>query len=312
LGRRLTKISIIGAGNVGASTAQRLVEKGRADIVLLDIVEGLPQGKALDILESAALLDFDTRISGSNDYADTAGSDVVVITSGIARKPGMSREELLGINMKIVAEVTQRVVRYSPEAVIIVATNPVDAMTYLARRAGNLPRERVIGLSGALDGARLAAFVAAELGISVSSVTPAVMGEHGKNMVVLPRLTTVNGVPLTALLSPEVIANLVSRTVNGGAEIVGLLKTGSAFYAPSAALARMADAVTGDRQRIIYSSVCLEGEYGLRDTVLCVPVILGQRGVEKIVAVELLPQEAAQLAASAQAVRELIQSMNLK
>jgi len=312
LGRRTPKISIIGAGNVGAGTAQRLVEKGRADIVLLDIIEGLPQGKALDIAESAPLLDFDTSITGSNDYAATAGSDVVVITSGVARKPGMSREELLGINMKIVAEVTRSVVRHSPEAILIVATNPVDAMTYLCRHTANLPRERVIGLSGALDGARLAAFIAAEMGVSVSSVNSAVMGEHGKNMVVLPRLTTVNGVPLTSLLSPEIIDKLTARTVNGGAEIVAFLKTGSAFYAPSAALARMADSVIGDRKRLIYSSVCLEGEYGLRDTVLCVPALLGHQGVEKIYQYELLPAEAAQLAASAGAVQELIRSMKLQ
>lgn len=233
------KISIIGAGNVGASCAQRIAERGYADIVLVDIVPGLAQGKALDISQSAPIVNFDTSISGTNRYEETAGSDLVIITSGFSRKPGMTRDELVQANMKIVAEVTRSVVSYSPNCIIIMVVNPVDAMTYLAIKTSNLPRNRVVGLSGVLDGARFSSFIAAELKISPASVSACILGEHGKNMLVIPRLTTVKGKPITELLPKETIDKLVGRTIMGGDEIVALLKTGSAFYTPSAAVAQI-------------------------------------------------------------------------
>ncbi|MCJ7764227.1 MAG: malate dehydrogenase, partial [Dehalococcoidales bacterium] len=236
------KISVVGAGNVGSSLAQRLAEKGYDDVVLLDIIDGLPQGKALDILQSLPITGCDAGITGTNDYKDTAGSDVVVITSGTTRKPGMTRDELLKTNTGIITEVTQNIVRYSPGCTIVIVTNPVDAMTYLALKVSGFSPSRVVGLSGALDSARLSSFIAAELKVSVSEVSSLVMGEHGQNMVVIPRLATVKGTPITELLPRETIERLVERTVNGGAEIVGLLKTGSAFYAPAAAAACMVEA----------------------------------------------------------------------
>ena len=303
------KISIIGAGNVGATCAQRIAERGYADVVMVDIVPGLPQGKALDILESAPILSTDLRISGSNDYQPTAGSDIVIITSGLARKPGMSRDELLLANMKIVTEVTRNVAACSPDCIIIVATNPVDAMTHLAIEVSQFPPSRVLGLSGVLDTARLRSFIAAELNVSVADVAACILGEHGKSMVVVPRLCTVGGIPITKLLPVETVDRLKARTVNGGAEIVDLLKTGSAFYAPSAAIVQMAEAVILDKKQILPCAAYLQGEYGIKDTVICVPVKLGKSGIEQIIELELSGEEKAQLAKSAEAVQGLMQVM---
>jgi malate dehydrogenase len=305
------KISIIGAGNVGASTAQRLAERGIADIVLLDIIEGLPQGKALDIMESAPVMGFSSVVSGTNDYADTAVSDAVIITSGITRKPGMTRDELLKTNARIITEVTQNVSRYSPDSTIVIVTNPVDAMTYLALKVSGFPKNRVMGLSGVLDSARLSSFIAAELKAPASDVSSLVLGEHGQNMVVIPRLTTVKGKPLTGLLTPETIGRLVERTVNGGAEIVSLLRTGSAFYAPSAAAACMAEAIIMDKKEVLPCAAYLNGEYGIKDVVIGVPVVLGRGGIEKIIELELTGEEKAALKSSADAVRKLIESIKL-
>lgn len=306
------KISIIGAGNVGASCAQRIVEQGYADIVLVDIIPGLPQGKALDILESAPVLGFDSHLIGTNSYQETANSDVVIITSGLGRKPGMTRDELLLANRKIVAEATRNVVNYSPDCIIIMVTNPVDAMTYLAIKTSRFPTKRVFGLSGVLDTARLRSFIAAELKVSVADVFACVLGEHGTNMVIIPRLCTVGGVPITEILPQEIIKRLIVRTVKGGAEIIDLLKTGSAFYAPSAAVARMVEAIILDKKQILPCAVYLQGEYGIRDTVIGVPVKLGKAGIEEIIELELTSGERAQLASSARAVQELVKAMSLK
>ena len=307
----LNKVSIIGAGNVGAACAQRIAERGYADIVLVDIIEGLPQGKALDILESAPILNFDSKLIGTNSYQETADSDVVVITSGLSRKPGMTRDELLLANMNIITGVTQQVANRSPNCIIIMVANPVDAMTHLAIHASQFPRNRVFGLSGILDSARLRSFIAAELNVSVADVSACVLGEHGKNMVVIPRLATVNGVPITETLPPETIDKLVERTINGGAEIISLLKTGSAFYAPSAAVAHMVEAVVLDKKEILPCATYLDGEYGIRDTVITVPVKLGKNGIEQIIELELTREEKAALASSAKAVREIVSTMKL-
>ena len=306
------KISIIGAGNVGATCAQRIVERGYADIVLMDIVDGLPQGKALDILESAPIVNFDSNLTGTNSYEETANSDVVVITSGSGRKPGMTREELLLTNMNIVSDVTRNIVNYSPDCIIIMVTNPVDAMTYLALHTSRFPRNRVFGLSGALDAARLSSFIAAEVKSPVGKVSACVLGEHGQNMVVIPRLSTVNGKPITSILPQETIDRLVERTIGGRAEIVKLLKTGSAFYAPSAAIAQMADAIISDEKKILPCATYLEGEYGISKIVIGVPVKLGKGGIEQVIELELTDEEKAQLASSAEAVRELVKAMKLE
>lgn len=305
------RVSIIGAGNVGASLAQRLVEKGYADIVLLDIVDGLPQGKALDILESAPVLGFNSSIIGTNDYRDTADSDVVVVTSGISRKPGMSRDELLEINVKIVSGVTQNIARYSPNCSIIMVTNPVDAMTYMALKISGFAPNRVVGLSGVLDSARLSSFIAAELKVPATEVSSLVLGEHGQNMVVIPRLAKVNGKPITELLPQEAVDRLVERTIKGGAEIVGLLKTGSAFYAPSAAAARMVGAIILDSKETLPCAAYLQGEYGLKDIVIGVPVKLGKNGIEEIIELGLTSEEKAALKSSAEAVRRLVDSIQI-
>lgn len=307
----INKISIIGAGNVGALCAQRIADKGYADIVLVDIIEGLPQGKALDILESAPILRADTRIIGTNSYQETANSDVVIITSGVPRKPGMTRDELLLTNMSIITEVTRNVVNYSPNCIIIMVTNPLDAMTYLAIHISHFPRNRVFGLSGVLDTTRFRSFIAAELNISVEDVFACVLGQHGSAMVVIPRLSTVYGIPITKLLPQKTIDKLVGRTIKGGAEIVGLLKTGSAFYAPSAAITQMVDAIILDKKKILPCATYLEGEYGIKDTVITVPVKLGRNGIEQVIELELTAEEKAALASSAEAVRELINIMKL-
>ena len=300
------KISIVGAGNVGASCAQRLAERDYADIVLLDIIDGLPQGKALDILESAPILNFNSRLIGTNSYSETANSNVVIITSGSPRKPGMTRDELLRTNMGIITEVTRNIVNHSPNCIIIMVTNPVEAMTYLALHISQFSRNRVLGLSGVLDGARLGSFIAAELNVPVESISACVLGQHGENMVIIPRLSTVNGTPITELLPQETIDKLVQRTIGGGAEIVGLLKTGSAFYAPSAAVAQMVGAIILNKEEILPCATCLDGEYGIKDTVITVPVKLGRNGIEQLIELELTEEEKAALVKSAEAVRQLI------
>ncbi len=306
-----SKVSIIGAGNVGATCVQRIAERGYADIVLVDIIEGLPQGKALDILESAPILNFNSRLTGTNSYQETANSDVVVITSGVSRKPGMTREELLQTNMNIVTEVTRNIVSHSPNCIIIMVTNPLDAMTYLALRTSRFPKNRVMGLSGVLDTARLRSFIAAELNVSVEDVFACILGQHGEKMVILPRLCTVCGVPITKLLPQETINRLLERTLKAGAEIVGLLKTGSAFFAPSASVAQMVEAIILDKKQILPCATYLDGEYGIKDTVISIPVKLGKSGIEQIIELELTAEEKSALVNSAQAVQELVKTMKL-
>ncbi len=275
----------------------------------MDIIDGLPQGKALDILESAPILNFNSHLIGTTGYQETANSDVVIITSGIGRKPGMTRDELLLTNMNIVTEVTGNVVSHSPDCIIIMVTNPVDAMTYLVLHLSKFPPNRVFGLSGVLDAARFSSFIATELNVSVEDVSACVLGEHGKNMVIIPRLSTVKGTPITELLPQETIDKMVGRTIKGGAEIVELLKTGSAFYAPSAAVLQMVDAIILDEKKILPCAAYLDGEYGIKDTVIGVPVKLGRNGIEQIIELELTPEEKSALTNSAKAVRELVKIM---
>jgi malate dehydrogenase len=304
--RARAKVTVIGAGNVGATTAQRIAEAGLADVVLVDIVEGLPQGKALDLAQAAPVVGHDCRVTGTNDYADTAGSDIVVVTSGLARQPGMSRDDLQAKNAGIVRSVVQQAAAHSPDAILIVVTNPLDVMCHVALQASGFPRERVLGMAGVLDSARFRAFVAQELGVSVTSTHAFVLGGHGDTMVPLPRYSTVAGVPLTELLPAERIEALVERTRNGGAEVVGLLKTGSAFYAPAASVAQMVDAILGDRKTILPCAVLLQGEYGVEGLFVGVPVKLGRGGVEEIVEIDLTEDEQAAFRRSAEAVRELV------
>jgi malate dehydrogenase len=304
-----SKVSIIGAGNVGATCVQRIAERGYADVVLVDIIEGLPQGKSLDMLESMPILGCGRHIIGTNSYQETANSDVVVITSGVPRKPGMTREELLQINMNIVTEVTRNVVGHSPDCILIMVTNPLDAMTYLALRTSQFPKNRVMGLSGVLDTARFRSFIAAELNVSVEDVFACILGQHGEKMVILPRLCTVGGVSITKLLPQEIINRLVERTLKAGAEIVSLLKSGSAFYAPSAGVAQMVEAIILDKKQILPCATYLNGEYGIKDTIISVPVKLGKDGIEQIVELELTTEEKSALANSAQVVQELVKTM---
>jgi malate dehydrogenase len=306
-----SKVSIIGAGNVGATCAFRIAEKGYADIVLLDIIEGLHQGKGLDMLQATPIIDSDVKIMGTNDYEETANSDIVVITPGVSRKPGMSRDDLVLTNMKIVQEVTEKVVQYSPDCIIIVVTNPLDAMTQLALHISKFPRNRVFGQSGILDSARFRTFIAQELNVSVKDVSACVLGGHGDTMVPITRLCTVGGVPITELLPKEKINSLVERTVKGGTEIVSLLKTGSAFYAPAAAAVQMVDAIILDKKEVLPCAAYLEGEYSINGVVVGVPVKLGKNGIEQIIELELTPEEDVALKKSADAVRELVQVMNL-
>ncbi len=303
MGRR--KISVIGAGNVGGTTAQRLAERDLGDIVLLDINEGRAQGKALDIMESAPIERFDARVTGTANYDDTAGSHLVVISSGVPRKPGMSRDDLLRINAEIVQAVVREVAKRSPQAILLIVANPLDAMTYVAFRESGFPKERVMGMAGALDAARLRAFIAMDLGMSVANVHALVLGGHGDTMVPLMRYTTVNGIPVDQLMPADRLEALVKRTREGGAEIVNLLKTGSAYYAPSAAAVEMAEAVLTDRHAVIPSAVYCTGEYGIHGLFVGVPARLGARGVESIVQVDLSASERSGLERSAAAVREL-------
>lgn len=307
----MTKITIVGAGFVGATTVQRMAEKELGDLVLVDIIEGMPQGKALDLMESAPIVGFDTKVLGSNDYKDMQGSDVVVITAGIARKPGMSRDDLVKINSNIVSDVCQNVKKYAPDAVLIVVTNPLDLMTYVALKVTRFHHNRVFGMSGILDSGRFATFVAMELDCSARNVDAMVLGGHGDSMVPLPRHTTVSGVPITELIDNATIDRLVERTVNGGAEIVGLLKTGSAFYAPSAAITSMVESVVRDQNRILPACAYLEGEYGHQGIYLGVPVKLGHCGVEEIIQLKLSPEEQAMLDRSAEAVKQGVSKLEL-
>ncbi|HZX61228.1 MAG TPA: malate dehydrogenase [Candidatus Methylomirabilis sp.] len=303
------KVTVVGAGNVGASVAQYTVERELADVVLVDIVEGLPQGKALDLLEAGPIHRYDCRLVGSNEYNPTADSDIVVITAGLARKPGMTRDDLLFKNAEIVGAVVNQVAPRSPNAILIVVSNPLDAMAQLTWKRSRFPQERVVGMAGILDAARFRTFVAQELAVSVENVSAFVLGGHGDTMVPLPRYCTVGGIPITELLSKERITAIVQRTRDGGAEIVNLLKSGGAYYAPGAAVTEMIEAILKDKKKILPCSAYLKGEYGVNGLFVGVPVKLGRRGIEQIVEVSLTPEEQAAFDKSAAAVRELVEKL---
>ena len=305
------KVTVVGAGNVGAMAAQRIVERELADVVVVDIIEGIPQGKALDMMESAPVERFDARIRGSNGYDETEGSDVVVITAGLARKPGMTRDDLVNKNTEIVSGVVREIVKRSPDTILIVVSNPLDAMCEVARRVSGFPRERVFGMAGILDSARMRWFIAEALGVSVENTHAFVLGGHGDTMVPLPRYSTVAGIPITELMPREKVDAIVQRTRDGGAEIVNYYKTGSAYYAPSSSVVEMVDAVLKDKKKILPCAAYLQGEYGMQDVYLGVPVKLGRRGVEEIVEIRLLDEEKAALAKSADAVRELFRILKV-
>jgi len=305
------KVTVVGAGNVGASVAQYTVERELADVVLVDIVEGLPQGKALDLLQTGPIHRYDARLSGSNEYNPTAGSDIVVITAGLARKPGMTRDDLLFKNAEIVGAVVDQVAPRSPKAILIVVSNPLDAMTYLTWKRSGFPKERVVGMAGILDSARFRTFIAMELEVSVENVSAFVLGGHGDTMVPLPRYSTVAGIPITELLRKERIAAIVQRTRDGGAEIVNLLKTGGAFYAPGAAVTEMIEAILKDKKKILPCCAHLNGEYGVKGLFVGVPVKLGRGGIEQIIEISLTPEEQTALDKSAAAVRELVEKLKL-
>lgn len=304
-------VAVIGGGNVGASTALYVAESGAADVVLVDIVEGMPQGKALDLLEAGPVRGYDGTITGTNDYAAIRGAHIVIVTAGFPRKPGMSRVDLLKANADIVRPAAENIRRHAPDAFVIVVTNPLDVMAYLAWKTTGFERRRVMGMAGVLDATRFRAFVAAELDVSMRDVQCLVLGGHGDSMVPLPRYTTVSGVPITELLAPEVIGRLVKRTAQGGAEIVALLKTGSAFYAPAASAAQMADAILFDRKRVLPAAVLLTGEYGMQDVFCGVPIKLGAAGVEQIIELPLKPEELTALQASGSEVRQGIRDLGL-
>lgn len=299
------KITVVGAGNVGATAAQRLAEKDAYDVVLVDIIEGVPQGKGLDITQAGPVCGYSTRVVGTNGYEETAGSSIAVITSGVPRKPGMSRDDLLATNAKIVKSVVSELVSRSPEIILILVTNPLDAMVHVARRVSGLPKSKVIGMAGVLDTARMRAFISEELNVPGPDVQAMVLGGHGDTMVPLPRYTTVRGKPVSEMIPKDKLDAIVKRTQDGGAEIVGLLKTGSAFYAPSASAVEMVEAIMKDQKRVLPCAVLCEGEYGLKDVVIGVPVKLGRGGAEQVVEYELTAGERAQLEKSAGAVREL-------
>ena len=305
------KVTIVGSGNVGATAAHWIVDKELADVVLIDIIEGVPQGKALDLLQSGPVEGFDSHLVGTNDYQDSADSDIVVITAGLPRKPGMSRDDLLMKNYEIVKGVTEQVVKYSPRSILIVVSNPLDAMVQTAYRVSGFPKNRVIGMAGILDSARFRTFIARELSVSVENVHAFVLGGHGDTMVPMPRYSTVAGIPITELMPQERIDALVDRTANGGAEIVGLLKTGSAYYAPSAAVTEMVEAIFKDKRKILPCAAFLEGEYGVDGLFVGVPVKLGRNGIEEIVQIDLRPEEDAALKKSAAAVKELVEIINV-
>jgi len=306
------KVTVVGAGNVGASCAVQLAHKGLADVVVVDVLEGIPQGKALDILESTPIVHTDVNVVGSNDYAATAGSDIVVFTAGFPRKPGMSRDDLLWANYDIAKATVEQAVKQSPDAVLIMVANPLDAMCHVALTVSGFPRQRVVGMAGVLDTARFRAFLAQELGVSVEDVTTLVLGGHGDTMVPMVRYTSVGCIPITELLSADAIEAMVKRTRNGGAEIVKYLKTGSAFYAPAAAVVQMAESILYDRKRVLPCSAYLEGEYGISGLFVGVPVKLGSGGIEKIYELKLTDDELAALKKSAAAVKELVDVMQPK
>ena len=309
MGRK--KITVVGAGNVGATTTHWLVSKELGDVVLVDIIEGMPQGKALDLAQAGPVEGYDSRLIGTNGYKETANSDVVVITSGIARKPGMSRDDLLNTNAGIVASVTEEIVKHSPNCIIIVVSNPLDAMTQVAWKKSGFPKNRVLGMAGVLDSARMRCFLAEALNVSVENVTAFVLGGHGDTMVPLPRYSTCAGIPITELLPKETVEQIVTRTANGGAEIVSLLKTGSAYYAPSSAAVEMVEAIVKDKKKILPCAVLLEGEYGINNLFVGVPVKIGSGGVEEIIQINLTTEERAALQKSAGSVQELVDKLNL-
>ncbi len=304
------KVTVVGAGNVGATCAQRLIEKNVCDVVLIDILEGIPQGKALDLMEARPVELHDRKITGTNNYAETKDSDIVVITAGIARKPGMSRDDLLKTNAQIVGGVTTEVVKYSPNSIIIVVSNPLDVMTHLAYLKSKFPPDRVFGMAGVLDSARMRFFIAEALNVSAEDVQAMVLGGHGDQMVPMPRFSTVSGIPITELLPPQKINEINERTKNGGIEIVNYLKTGSAFYAPASSTATMVEAIIQDRKRIFPVAAYVSGEYGLRDVFVGVPVKLGMKGIEKIIELKLAPEELEALHRSAEAVKQNVAKLS--
>ncbi len=306
----MSKVVVIGAGNVGATAAQYIVDRKLADVVLIDIVEGLPQGKALDLLQAGSPSNHDCSIIGTNDYADTKDADIVVMTAGIARKPGMSRDDLLKTNANIVQSAIKEAHKYSPNAIFLIVTNPLDVMTHLALKTTKLPMNRVLGMAGVLDSARFETFIAMELKVSVKDVRALVLGGHGDLMVPVTSLASVSGIPLLNLIKPDVLSNLIKRTQDGGAEIVSLLKTGSAFYAPGASVAFMVESILRDQNRLMTASVCPGGEYGLKDLFIGLPCVLGRSGVKKIVELDLTTQEMGDLNKSAAAIKESINKMN--
>ena len=306
-----SKISVIGAGFVGSTLVQRLAERDYADVVMFDIVPNMPQGKALDILQAGPILGYDSMVTGTNDYADTTNSDIVVITSGFPRKPGMSRDDLVKKNQEVITQVTQEVVRSSPNSIIIMVTNPLDAMAQLAYHISGFPRERIIGMAGVLDTARFRTFIAQELNVSVRDVQAYVLGGHGDTMVPLARMCTVAGIPISQLIPTERIEQIVQRTRDGGAEIVKLLGTGSAYFAPSASVLQMVDSILLDKKMIMPCAVYLQGEYGIRDLFVGVPAKLGAGGMEQVIEVELDEKEQALLQKSADAVKELVEVMGI-
>jgi len=300
------KVTIVGSGNVGATCAHWMAAKELADVVLIDIIEGVPEGKGLDLLEAMPIAKSDSHVLGTENYADTANSDIVVITAGVARKPGMSRDDLLNINHKIMKDVVGKVVQYSPNCILIIVSNPLDAMAQAAFKMSGFSRNRVIGMAGVLDSARFRTFIAEELKVSVENVTAFVLGGHGDTMVPLPRYSTVAGIPITELMDKATLERLVQRTRDGGAEIVKYLKTGSAYYAPSAAVTEMAEAILKDKKKILPCAAYLEGEYGLNGLFVGVPCKLGARGIEEVIQIKLMPEEKAALDKSAGAVKELV------
>jgi len=306
------KVTVVGAGNVGANCALRIADKELADVVLVDVVEGVPQGKSLDLLQSGPVQGYDVTVTGSNDYEPTANSDIVILTAGFPRKPGMSRDDLLLANYDVVSGATEQAAKYSPNAILIVVTNPLDAMCQTAHMVSKFSKNRVVGMAGVLDSARFRTFIAQELKVSVENVTAVVMGGHGDTMVPLVRLTNVSGIPLTELLDQSAIDRIVDRTRNGGAEIVKYLKTGSAYYAPSAAAVEMAESILKDKKKVLPCAAYLEGEYGIHGLFVGVPVKLGARGIEQIYQVKLAPEEQGMLQKSAAAVQELVDVIRAK
>jgi len=300
------KVTVVGSGNVGATAAHWIASKELADIVLIDIIEGVPQGKGLDLLQAMPIEKRDCHVMGTQDYADTANSDIVVVTAGVPRKPGMSRDDLLQTNYKIIKDVVSKAVQFSPNCILIIVSNPLDAMAQAAYKLSGFPRERVIGMAGVLDSARFRTFIAQQLKVSVENVTAFVLGGHGDTMVPLPRYSTVAGIPITELMDAPTIARIVQRTRDGGAEIVKHLKSGSAYYAPSAAVTEMVDAILKDKMKIMPCAAYLQGEYGIKGLYVGVPVKLGARGIEEIIEIRLNPDEQEQLNRSAEAVRELV------